>query len=176
MKKVDFNRGWYVRREHGTEVRADLPYDAMIHEKRDPDCLNGKTTGYFPGGKYIYRKEFELGEYADRESISFEFEGVYQNAEVYLNGHKVCFHPYGYTGFIVEADPYLNRSGMNEILVTADNSGEPSTRWYSGSGIYRPVWMHVGAAEHICPDGIRVKTISAGNILRQSTSRHPRGI
>ena len=162
MEKLDFNREWsFYKDSHESEVEIlNLPHDAMIYEKRDPECINGKSTGYFPGGKYVYVKEFEVSKNHAGKNIIIEFEGVYQNSQITINGEEVCFHPFGYTGFFINADQYLKFGEKNEIRVVVDNSGEPNTRWYSGSGIYRPVWMYVFEKTHIAIDGIQVKTLT----------------
>ena len=89
-----------------------------------------------------------------------EFEGVYQNVSVFLNGEKLYWQPYGYTGFTIALGEKLRAGEENVLSVLADNSGEPNTRWYSGSGIYRPVWLYVGSPAHIAVDGIQVTTKS----------------
>ena len=93
--------------------------------------------------------------------VSFEFEGVYHNAEVYINDRKAGFRAYGYTNFYVEADPYLKYGEENVIRVIAHNADQPNSRWYSGAGIYRPVWMDVFSKQHIQRNGIRIRTVSA---------------
>ena len=94
------------------------------------------------------------------KSIYFEFEGVYQDSEVYLNGVKAAECSYGYNGFYVDAVPYLQFGSENEIIVLARNSNQPNSRWYTGAGIYRPVTLHIGEQKHILPNGIKVRTIS----------------
>ena len=163
MKKTDFNQGWLFWKEDGEEKefqRVDLPHDAMIHENRDPNCRNGKTTGYFPGGKYRYEKHFHAPEEWNGQSVFAEFEGVYQNVTVFLNGEKLYWQPNGYTGFLLELSGKLLPEKENVLTVVADNSGEPNTRWYSGSGIYRPVWIYTGHPCHIEADGVEVTTVS----------------
>ena len=162
MKKIDFNDGWTYCRigEETTKKIVTIPHDAMISEKRTQDSAGGINTGWFEGYDYIYEKEFEVPEeYAEKE-ISFEFEGVYHNAEVYLNGKKAAYRPYGYTNFYVDAKEYLNFGKTNKIQVIAHNADQPNSRWYSGAGIYRPVWMYVGSERHIKRNGIRVRTLT----------------
>lgn len=154
MAKYDFNRDWKFRKQkNGEEIAVNLPHDAMIHEERDPKCKNGKTTGYYPGGTYWYRKCFCPDEAWKDRVLLLELEGVYHNAEVWVNQEKAAEHPNGYTGFTVELQN-LKFGEENEIEIFADTSGEPNTRWYSGSGIYRPVWLHVLDPVHILPDGV----------------------
>ena len=162
MKKMDFNQDWLFWKEGAEEKKqiVVLPHDAMIHEKRDPKCLNAKTTGFFPGGTYHYEKRFTVPENWSGREVLAEFEGVYQNVSVFLNGEKLYWQPYGYTGFSVALGEKLRAGEENVLSVLADNSGEPNTRWYSGSGIYRPVWLYVGSPMHIEVDGIQVTTKS----------------
>lgn len=162
MKKIDFNHGWtYCRAgEETAKKEVTLPHDAMISERRTQDSAGGINTGWFEGYDYIYEKEFEVSEEDVEKEISFEFEGVYHNAEVYLNGQKAAYRPYGYTNFYVEATSYLKYGEKNQIRVIAHNADQPNSRWYSGAGIYRPVWMYAEPKQHIKRNGIRVRTVS----------------
>ncbi len=172
MKKLDFNQDWLFSKfgDESHAITLSLPHDAMLHEKRSATCLNGKTTGYFPGGKYKYEKKFVLPNDFKNQSVYIEFEGIYQRAEIFLNGEKIAFQPYGYTGFVLDLTDKLLFDEENTITVIADNSGEPCTRWYSGGGIYRPVYLHVGNKNHIEVDGVQVFTVSsAPAVIRVKT-------
>lgn len=162
MKKIDFNQAWTFCRVGEETVKCEvmIPHDAMISEKRTEDSAGGINTGWFEGYDYIYEKEFEIPDEYEKQEISFEFEGVYHNAEVYLNGEKVAYRPYGYTNFYIDADPYLKYGEKNQIRVIAHNADQPNSRWYSGAGIYRPVWMYVRPKQHILRNEIRVRTLS----------------
>lgn len=162
MKKIDFNQAWTYCRVGEETVKCEvmMPHDAMISEKRTEDSAGGINTGWFEGYDYIYEKEFEIPDEYEKQEISFEFEGVYHNAEVYLNGKKAAYRPYGYTNFYIDADPYLKCGEKNQIRVIAHNADQPNSRWYSGAGIYRPVWMYVRPKQHILRNGIRVRTLS----------------
>jgi len=129
-------------------VTVDLPHDAMLLEKRDGGCRNGVNSGYFPGGKYAYGKTFELDAAMLGKSVALHFEGVYQNCKVYVNGKLAGSHRYGYTAFDVNISDFVE-SGENNIRVEVDNSLEPNCRWYSGSGIYRPVHLLIREQNHI---------------------------
>lgn len=161
MKKIDFNQAWTYCRVGEETVKCDvmIPHDAMISEKRAEDSAGGINTGWFEGYDYIYEKEFEIPDEYEKQEISFEFEGVYHNAEVYLNGEKAAYRPYGYSNFYIDADPYLKCGEKNQIRVIAHNADQPNSRWYSGAGIYRPVWMYVRPKQHILRNGIRVRTL-----------------
>lgn len=151
MKKLCFNTDWTC---NGAPVT--LPHDAMIHENRRADNLSGSAQAYFPGGKYVYEKTFER---PDAEHVTFQFEGVYQNAKVTINGKEAGGTEYGYLPFFVCADSLLV-DGENIIRVECDNVNQPDSRWYTGAGIYRPVWMWTGPKGGIEPEQVRVHTVS----------------
>ena len=158
MNKLDFNQSWMFRKENDRFVEVDLPHDAMILEERDPDCRNGRTTGYYPGGKYEYRKTFSFQKEWIGKKIIIEFEGIYQNAKVYLNENLIKTQHYGYTGFFLDLSDLLQED--NELHIMVDNSGEPSSRWYCGSGMYRPVWLYVMEKEDVLPEEVHILTLS----------------
>ena len=136
MKKLPFNENWTCGGKPVT-----LPHDAQIGEKRSRDTSDG-GHGYFPGGVYTYEKIFAVPDEFRGKTLILEFEGVYRRAFVSLNGREIARHAYGYTGFFVPLTD-LNGTGENRLTVTADNSELPNSRWYTGSGIYRPVWLWV---------------------------------
>ena len=153
MKKISFNDKWTC---NGKPVT--LPHDAQISEKRGEDISNG-GHGYFPGGIYTYEKNFAAPDEWKGKTVIAEFEGVYKNATVSLNGKDLCFHPYGYTGFFAELEG-LNFGEDNTLTVVADNSQLPNSRWYSGSGIYRPVWLYICEKEGLRPESVKISTVS----------------
>lgn len=162
MKREKFCSDWRFWKDgkESEAVSIDLPHDAMILEKRDPGLENGNATGFLPGGKYVYTKSiFGEKELMDK-SLLLEFEGVYMDSSVYLNGERVGARLYGYSDYYVDLSGKLKEGEQNELKVIVDNSRTPNSRWYSGSGIYRPVFLWKGAVHHICPDGVKVKTIS----------------
>ena len=161
MQKIAFNDNWKWRRlGEGEWKETTLPHDAMIGEPRNYDSAGGTNTGWFEGHDYEYVKTFFVpAEYAEKD-VTFEFEGVYRNAEVYLNGRKALYRAYGYTNFYVPANEFLRCGQENEIRVVAENSKQPNSRWYSGAGIYRPVSLYVAEKEHICMNGVRIRTLS----------------
>ena len=150
MKRVDFNQGWTCRplSRPGDAVPVTLPHDAMRTEQRIPASLGEGNIGYFEGGDYEYKKCFTLPEALAGKHLILEFESVYHNAEIWINGEKAAFRPYGYTNFYVELDSLL-KDGENEIRVIARNADQPNYRWYYGMGIYRPVWLWAGEKEYI---------------------------
>ncbi len=153
MKKISFNDNW---RCNGSPVT--LPHDAQILEKRSQEASDG-GHGYFPGGIYTYEKTFTAPADWEGKKILVEFEGVYKNSTVSLNGKVIGGHKYGYTTFTVELTG-LNYGGENTLTVVADNSQLPNSRWYSGSGLYRPVWLHIGGEKRIEYQGVKITTVS----------------
>ena len=152
-----FDSGWEFTR-NGKTVKVDLPHDWDIYEAPDP--ATGATKeggGWYPGGKGEYRKTFKT---PDAEIVRLHFEGVYQKAEVYVNGQKAGQHAYGYTPFTVTITPYLykDKKKYNEVVVKVDNAEQPNCRWYSGSGIYRHVWLLTSDELYIAENGIYVTT------------------
>lgn len=159
MQKIEFNDNWFFYRDNCEKERVEvsIPHDAMLSEGRSNINPGGKNSAWFAGADYIYEKTFFLTDKDCENLIVFEFEGVYHDAEVYLNGEKAAFRPYGYTNFYVDATTYL-KPGQNIIRVLAKNSNQPNCRWYSGAGIYRPVSMYFLPKKHILLNGIKVIT------------------
>ena len=162
MKKMCFNRNWeywkYGEEENVKQI--NLPHDAMIHEKRDPECENRYNTGYYPGGKYVYRKKFTFpSEYLNKK-IVIEFEGVYRDCEIFLNDNKIGSNNYGYSNFYIDLTNIILFDKENILEVIVDNSQTPNSRWYSGSGIYRDVKLFVGNRNHIDINGVKLTTLS----------------
>ena len=155
-KKQLFDFGWQFTHD-GTTQTVDLPHDWDIFE--GPNAGKGVTGtggGWFEAGKGEYRKTFKT---PGDEIVKLHFEGVYQKAEVYVNGQKAGQHHYGYTPFTVDMTPYLYKDKReNEVIVKVDNSEQPNCRWYSGSGIYRHVWLETMPALHIAENGVFVTT------------------
>lgn len=171
MIRENFNRDWQVMKGGSNAAAAaflgtddvqlvHLPYDAMIHEERTPEVESGAQTGFYPGGEYIYQKTFFAPEEWKEKKAILEFEGIYQTAMVYVNGALAEASLYGYSGFYVELNPWLNYGEENRIKVIASNSRTPNSRWYTGSGIYRDVKLMVGDRIHIPADGVRITTLA----------------
>lgn len=115
------------------------------------------ATAYMVGGIGWYRKTFSLTGLGGDQHVEVRFDGVYQNSDVWINGTHLGFHPFGYTPFTYDITPYLSDSGANVIAVRVDNSGKTS-RWYSGSGIYRHTWMTVTGAVRVPDFGVQITT------------------
>lgn len=178
MKKHAFNRQWRFYLGDPPSARwgelndsdwtaLDLPHDWSITLERGPDEPSGASGGFFPMGRGWYRKTFTAPREWQGKNVFIEFEGVYMNAEVWLNENFLGRHPYGYTSFSYDLTPYLNLGEENALRVCVDNSAQLNSRWYSGSGIYRPVWLHVGEPLHIPIWGVYVTTpeVSADSAL-----------
>src|SRR4029078_7223206 len=119
----------------------------------------GPGGGALPGGLGWYRKTFTIPATAKGKLIFIEFDGVYRNSEVWINGHYLGKRPYGYSTFEYELTPYLNYGAKpNVIAVKVDNSQQPNSRWYSGSGIYRNVWLTTLDPIHVAHWGTYVTT------------------
>ena len=161
MNKLKFNDNWLFSNMDGSISRQSvtLPHDAMQTEQRIPGLRNGEATGYYPGGKYIYEKVLNCTEREAAQTTLLEFEGIYQKSEIYLNDVKVGGHIYGYTDFFVDLTGKL-KTGKNHLRVIADNTQTPNSRWYSGSGIYRDVYLHTAGESFICPQSLKVSTLS----------------
>ena len=162
MKKFAFNSGWLFHNDirNTPEIPVTLPHDAMQTEQRLPGMKNGAAAGFYPGGRYVYRKRFTPEENWQDQNVILELEGVYRRSTVCLNGKKLGGWINGYTGYTVDLSDALRFGEENELTVVADNSQTPNSRWYTGSGIYRDVWLHIGNKQHIVPDGICVITES----------------
>ena len=156
QKQSLFDSGWQFTR-NGKTITVDLPHDWDIYEAPDPSTgATGTDGGWYPGGKGEYRKTFATPK---TEIVKLHFEGVYQKAEVFVNGQKAGQHAYGYTPFTVDVTPYLYQDKReNEVVVKVDNSEQPNCRWYTGSGIYRHVWLQAMPALHIAENGVFVTT------------------
>ena len=145
-----------------------LPHDAMITNQRS--ASESPATAYFPGGVWEYRRRLSADERRSHSSVALEFEGVYRDAVVSVNGSIAAHHANGYTGFTVPIDHLLTAGGDDEILVEVLASHD--SRWYSGAGIYRDAWLLLGDAIHFAPSSLRVATPevdSDGAVVNVST-------
>lgn len=161
MKATPLLTGWTCRHLGDTAPGkpVTLPHDAMLAEPRTALSAGGTNTGWYEGYDYEYQRTLTVPENELADTHILEFEGVYHNAEVWLNGQKAAFRPYGYTNFYVDYAPYLH-SGENELRVIARNADQPNSRWYSGAGIYRPVQLWTARGAHIALNGVKICTLS----------------
>lgn len=161
MKAISLLTGWTCRHLGDTAPgkTVTLPHDAMLAEPRTALSAGGTNTGWYEGYDYEYQRTLTGPENELADTHILEFEGVYHNAEVWLNGQKAAFRPYGYTNFYVDCAPYLH-AGENELRVIARNADQPNSRWYSGAGIYRPVQLWTARGAHITLNGVKIRTLS----------------
>ena len=161
MTRTLFDLGWEWRNaDTAARQLVDLPHDAMLHEQRSASSANGSHTGWFPGGRYVYRKTWRAP--ADPGRVSLFFEGVYRKSRVLVNGVEAGGCLGGYTEFEARIDHLIERGSNNLIEVHVDNSEEPNSRWYSGSGIYRHVWLLEQSSDRIKPGGVHLVTRALG--------------
>ncbi|MFC5752721.1 glycoside hydrolase family 2 TIM barrel-domain containing protein [Actinomadura rugatobispora] len=170
MIRLSFNDGWRTRPKvnpfaelGGASVpfeEVTLPHDAMIGRRRvaqDGEAtMEGGAGAYFPGGVFDYRKTFSVPEEHRGKRVVLEFEGVYRDATVYVNGDYAGQRPYGYSLFRVGIDRFLRFGQDNEIRVEA--RGHRDSRWYTGAGVYRDTWLLIGEPVRVSPGGVRITT------------------
>ena len=161
MKPTPLLTGWTCRHLGDTAPgkAVTLPHDAMLAEPRTAISAGGTNTGWYEGYDYEYQRTLTVPENELADTHILEFEGVYHNAEVWLNGQKAAFRPSGYTNFYLDCAPYLH-AGENELRVIARNADQPNSRWYSGAGIYRPVQLWKARGAHITLNGVKIRTLS----------------
>ena len=153
-----FDSGWQFSGDSTTWRTVNLPHDWSIEGDFDKDAPAGHDGAYLPTGKGWYKKQFNLESLKFKEQkLRLYFEGVYMNAEVYVNGQRAGEHPYGYSSFFVDITPYV-KAGQNEVEVRVDNSQQKNCRWYSGSGIYRHVWLLTTGKRYIDEWSVNVAT------------------
>ena len=146
MATADYNDSWWRQ--------LNVPHDWAREGDFYVGNPSGAGGGALPGGIGWYRKKFSLPNYdSTQDRYYLEFDGVYMNSTVYVNGQKVGFRPYGYSSFEYDITPYL-KSGDNVVAVRVDNSDQPNSRWYSGCGIYRHVWLTRTAPVHVAHWGV----------------------
>lgn len=143
--------------------RLSLPHDWAVEGDFSADNPSGAGGGALPGGVGWYRKHFSLPQ-GDGRRYFIAFDGVYMNSTVYVNGHEVGFRPYGYSSFEYDITPYANPGGDNVVAVKVDNSDQPNSRWYSGCGIYRHVWLTTTGHVRIAKWGVHVVTDAKGGV------------
>ena len=141
--------------------KLNLPHDWSIEQPYS--ASNPSGNGYLPGGVGWYRRSFPVPEAAGGRRVSLEFDGVYRDSDVWINGHHLGHRPYGYSSFAYDVTPYLKAGNQaNLVAVRVDHSQAADSRFYTGSGIYRHVWLTVTAAVHVAHWGTYVRTPMAG--------------
>ena len=141
---------------------VNLPHDAMIEFPQSKDAKSGTNTGYRRGGIFGYAKSF-YAESADKNYI-LKIEGAYMNAFVYVNDQLAAKRPYGYSVFYVPLNKFLNFGAENEIQIQVRAGAEANSRWYSGAGLYRDVYMLEAGKTYIVPDSVRIDTEAAVSV------------
>ena len=170
-ERISFNQEWrFALTEKQANASApdtddsnwrvlNLPHDWSIEADFSLDNPATPGGGALPGGMGWYRKHFKLPESDKGKVIYIDFDGVYRNSRVWLNGHLLGFRPNGYVSFRYDLTPYLNYGKEENVLVVqADNSDQPNSRWYSGSGIYRNVWLVKTGQVHVDNWGTNITT------------------
>lgn len=168
-RSIDFNAGWKFHLgeaekaesltfDDGSWRKLNLPHDWSIEGDFSKNSPSGAGGGALPGGVGWYRKVFTMDkQYADKK-VFIDFDGIYMNAEIFINGNALGVRPYGYISFRHDLTPYLKFDEPNILAVRVDNSMQPNSRWYSGSGIYRNVWLTVLNPVHVDLWGTYVTT------------------
>lgn len=170
MKHLELNHGWtfYENDEgmgfnfgriEGTPVT--LPHDFIIKKPRKADAAGGPANGYFGEGQGNYKLELDAPAEWQGKTVLLDVDGAYMNAEVMLNSQLLSIHPYGYTPFLTDLTPALRFDSKKNNLRVTTQSRQPSSRWYSGGGLYRSVGLWVGEPIHIRPWDVFVTTKEA---------------
>ncbi|MDE3171596.1 MAG: glycoside hydrolase family 2, partial [Gemmatimonadota bacterium] len=137
--------------------RVDLPHDWSVEGTPERNAPAGGRGAYLPTGIGWYRKEFRVPAHARGREVWLQFDGIYENADVWVNGAHVGRRPYGYTSVSYDVTKDLE-SGVNVVAVRVDNSAQPNSRWYTGSGIYRHTWLTIASPVHVAHWGVYVTT------------------
>lgn len=171
-KAVKINDGWkFIEKDvKGASMTyaddaawsdVELPHDWSVGHK--PSDVYPSCMGYLPCGIGTYRKHLNIPDIADGRKFYIYFEGVYNRSSVWINGHHLGTRPNGYVSFMYDLTPYLNRDGDNVVTVRVDHSRGADSRWYTGSGIYRNVWLVESPEVHIAQWGVYAVPVCDGN-------------
>ena len=170
MLKTSFNAGWIYHDGGGGALDAlihggqdngkpvTLPHDASVARPRDSREPNGSGNGFFVEENCYYTKEFLVDEADKDKNVWLEFEGIYQNAFIYINHSYAGQCPYGYSNFYIDATKFI-RFGEKNLVKAVVKNGVPSGRWYTGGGIYRDVNLMISDRMHLIPDGIHLSCV-----------------
>ena len=171
-ERLNFDRGWRFCLADSAQMSSpsyndgawrllNLPHDWAIEGDFSASAPSGNSGGALPGGTGWYRKTFTVDAADKGLQFYIDFDGVYMNSTVWVNGHRLGTRPYGYSSFRYDLTPYLKFGGKNVVAVRVDNSDQPNSRWYSGCGIYRHVWLNKTDKIHIAHWGTHV--VAEGN-------------
>ena len=166
MSRIALSRGWKLARvptsnewsSQQTGKSVDAPHDAMIGLPRSAKNPSGPSGAYYPGSEAAYEKTLSVPEEWRGKVVLLESDGIYMNATVRVNRNIAARQPYGYSPFVADLTPYLRAGEDNLLRVTADNSAQPNSRWYSGTGMIRDLWLHVLDPLHFAVWGTAVTT------------------
>lgn len=154
-EKNAFALVWNVPKEAEEIV---LPHDAMIGNKLNPDAINSVHSGFRDSNAYVYVKKLFISSKSMNRQLSLKFEGIHMNSFVYINEQLAGKCPFGYTSFYVEMNDFIRFDEENEIRVVVKNGAMANSRWYSGGGIYRDVYLLESDLTYIQPDGLQIST------------------
>ena len=178
-EKINFDKGWRFILADSAQMSLamyddsawrmlNVPHDWAIEGDFSASAPSGNSGGALPGGVGWYRKSFEVAA-ADKGKLFYiDFDGVYMNAKVWINGQLLGQRPYGYSSFRFDLTPHLKFGAKNVVAVRVDNSDQPNSRWYSGCGIYRHVWLVKTEKIHVAHWGTHV--VAEGNKVSVSVS------
>lgn len=168
MKKIEINKQWefyesnestgFMLWERPQPEIVDLPHDFIITKPRNPEAAGGSANAYFGEGEGVYRKIFNAADEWKDKRILLDIDGAYMNAEIVFNGEVLGLHPYGYTPYQVELTDYMRYENQENRLKIITQSRQPSTRWYSGGGLYRNVALWIGGLVCVKPWDIFIRT------------------
>jgi beta-galactosidase len=169
LRGQDFNSGWKFNRGDVTSAQnvsfddstwrgLNVPHDWSIEGAPNKASPAGSGGGYFDGGIGWYRKTFTLDQSYSGKRILIDFDGVYMNSQVWINGTSLGTRPYGYSSFEYDLTANVKVDGTSNVIAVKVNNNQPTSRWYSGSGIYRNVWLTVLNPVHVTNSGVFVTT------------------
>jgi beta-galactosidase len=181
---VGFNDNWRFYRGNATGADAvsfndslwrklNLPHDWSIELSFNQNSSGGGGGGYLDGGIGWYRKSFLLPQTVSGKRVTIQFEGIYMNSTVWINGHELGSRPYGYSTFEYDLTPYINIGATPNVIAVKVNNNQPNSRWYSGSGIYRNVWVTVTDPVHIayCGSYYATPSVSEASAIVSAETR-----
>ena len=174
-ERINFDKGWRFALADSVQMSAldyndskwhtlNVPHDWAIEGDFSASAPSGNSGGALPGGIGWYRKTYTVDNADKGKMMYIDFDGVYMNAKVWINGTLLGQRPYGYSSFRYDLTPYIIYGGKNVVAVRVDNSDQPNSRWYSGCGIYRHVWLNKTARIHVAHWGTHV--VAEGNKVK----------
>ena len=175
--RINFDKGWRFALVDSVQMSSpeyddaawrllNVPHDWAIEGDFSASAPSGNSGGALPGGIGWYRKTFNVDKADEGKQLYIDFDGVYMNAKVWINGTLLGQRPYGYSSFRYDLTPYIIFGGKNVVAVRVDNSDQPNSRWYSGCGIYRHVWLNKTNKIHVAHWGTHV--VAEGNKVKVS--------